>query len=251
MANSYKETCRVIGLEESFSKLDPPKDSQSHTPISSLLHQWIQYKSAFDTLVAVADAEMGHDTDHPLGIEQPALDDSVSNSAYQLLTIGNAFNGRGTSAGLEADDNPLFEALLKVADQASAGSSSVARQTDSTQKSNCIDHPNTDNVHEASAQTESWADTTQPPLGEKEHLTLPQPPYGILHPPQLNPSTAPFQQQASNREDMTDPYWGDMIDPYWEDMIDLYCVGTTDTYLKDMRDSYRNAMIASGFARRE
>ncbi|KFZ24849.1 hypothetical protein V502_00671 [Pseudogymnoascus sp. VKM F-4520 (FW-2644)] len=95
---NYKETCRVIGLEESFSKLDPPQDSQSHTPISSLLHQWIQYKSAFDTLVAVAVAEMGHDTDHPLGIEQPALDDSVSNSAYQLLTIEP--NGGATSLHL-------------------------------------------------------------------------------------------------------------------------------------------------------
>jgi hypothetical protein len=82
--HSYEETCFDLGLESSFSKLDPPQNLQSHELFSLLSDQWGRYlttlpiepvtstqgydgrvasiSSQFDALTAVAQSVLA--TDH-------------------------------------------------------------------------------------------------------------------------------------------------------------------------------------------
>lgn len=86
--HSYEETCLDLGLESSFSKLDPPQNLQSHALLSLLSGQWGRYLttlpiepdtrtlgydgqgasalSQFDALTAVTQSTLGIDHPHDL-----------------------------------------------------------------------------------------------------------------------------------------------------------------------------------------
>ncbi|KFY96772.1 hypothetical protein V500_02322 [Pseudogymnoascus sp. VKM F-4518 (FW-2643)] len=183
-----------------------------------------------------------HDPGPEMELTDDIMDTSSHSSGYtpnhdvEQHSYSNASDGHGTSDGLEADNYPKFEALVKAAGQASARSSSAIPETDS--KSIGIDHLKA--TQESLHQTEYLAGSAQ--LSSNTDIDC-------LTSPPLHEST-----EQQNAGPALNPYWDDMSGSYWDDMSeDMSYWGsmTTDPNWQALRDSYRNAVFDSGLARRE